>query len=95
MAVGTLTGKLKSRAMQKISALPALVIAVLVSSVAAPAYAASGAALFGVPLDFILFALTLLGVALFHHHTLKVALIGLATITIYKLRSPAFTKAQG
>ena len=30
----------------------------------------------GIPIDFILFALTLLGVALFHHHTLRVALIG-------------------
>ncbi|MES2564828.1 MAG: hypothetical protein V4637_19195, partial [Pseudomonadota bacterium] len=29
--------------------------------------------LFGIPVDFILFALTLLGVALFHHHTLAVA----------------------
>ena len=36
----------------------------------------------GVPIDFILFAATLLGVALFHHHTLKVALTGLAAITI-------------
>ena len=31
---------------------------------------------FGIPVDFILFALTLLGVALFHHHTLPVALAG-------------------
>ena len=41
--------------------------------------------LFGIPVDFILFALTLLGVALFHHHTLQVALAGLAAITLYKL----------
>jgi hypothetical protein len=34
----------------------------------------------GIPVDFILFALTLLGVALFHHHTLQVALTGLAAI---------------
>jgi hypothetical protein len=34
---------------------------------------AAAPAVFGVPLDFILFALTLLGVALFHHHTLRVA----------------------
>jgi Na+/H+ antiporter NhaD/arsenite permease-like protein len=39
----------------------------------------------GIPIDFILFALTLLGVALFHHHTLYVALAGLATITLFKL----------
>jgi Na+/H+ antiporter NhaD/arsenite permease-like protein len=41
-------------------------------------------ALLGIPVEFILFALTLLGVALFHNHTLKVALIGLASILIYK-----------
>ena len=34
----------------------------------------------GVPVEFILFALTLAGVALFHHHTLQVALIGLAAV---------------
>ena len=39
----------------------------------------------GIPVDFILFGLTLLGVALFHHHTLRVALAGLAVITAYKL----------
>jgi Na+/H+ antiporter NhaD/arsenite permease-like protein len=39
----------------------------------------------GVPVDFILFALTLAGVALFHHHTLRVAVIGLVVITAYKL----------
>jgi Na+/H+ antiporter NhaD/arsenite permease-like protein len=40
---------------------------------------------FGIPVDFILFALTLLGVALFHHKTLQVALSGLAAIILYKL----------
>ena len=40
--------------------------------------------LLGIPVDFILFGLTLLGVALFHHHTLAVALTGLAAITLYK-----------
>ena len=42
-------------------------------------------AIAGVPIDFLLFALTLGGVALFHHHTLRVAVIGLAVITLYKL----------
>mgnify|MGYP003345445264 CR=1 FL=1 len=32
-----------------------------------------------IPIEFVLFALTLLGVALFHHHTLRVALVGLAS----------------
>jgi Na+/H+ antiporter NhaD/arsenite permease-like protein len=39
----------------------------------------------GVPVDFILFALTLLGVAVFHHRTLHVALTGLVVITLYKV----------
>jgi hypothetical protein len=39
----------------------------------------------GIPVDFILFALTLLGVALFHHYTLYVALTGLFTISLYKI----------
>ena len=41
--------------------------------------------LFGIPVDFILFGLTLLGVALFHHHTLPVALTGVAAIALYKI----------
>ena len=44
----------------------------------------------GIPVDFILFGLTLLGVALFHHHTLPVALAGLAAITAYKLAFTGF-----
>jgi Na+/H+ antiporter NhaD/arsenite permease-like protein len=50
---------------------------------------------FGIPIDFILFALTLLGVALFHHHTLKVALTGLATIVLYKLFFTGFKTGTG
>jgi hypothetical protein len=44
----------------------------------------------GIPVDFILFGLTLLGVALFHRHTLPVALAGLAAITTYKLALTGF-----
>ncbi|MBI4930532.1 MAG: citrate transporter [Bacteroidetes bacterium] len=36
-------------------------------------------------IEFILFALTLLGVALFHNQTMRVALIGLSSILIFKL----------
>jgi hypothetical protein len=49
----------------------------------------------GIPLDFILFALTLLGVALFHHHTLAVAVTGLAVITAYKLGLGDFAGVAG
>jgi len=48
-----------------------------------------------IPVDFILFALTLLGVALFHHRTLEVALTGLAAITIYKLAFTGFKTGPG
>ncbi|MCG6533790.1 MAG: citrate transporter, partial [Syntrophales bacterium LBB04] len=41
-------------------------------------------ALFGIRLEFILFALTLVGVALFHRHTMYVALIGLGSILAFK-----------
>jgi hypothetical protein len=34
----------------------------------------------GIPFEFVLFALTLLGVALFHRHVLAVALTGVAAI---------------
>ncbi len=49
----------------------------------------------GIPLEFILFALTLLGVALLHHHTLKVGLTGLATIILYKLVFTGFKFGPG
>lgn len=48
-----------------------------------------------IPVDFILFALTLLGVALFHHQTLQVALAGLAAIVAYKLAFTGFKFGNG
>jgi hypothetical protein len=38
-----------------------------------------------IPIDFVLFAVPLLGVALFHHHTVRVAVGGLAVIALYKV----------
>jgi Na+/H+ antiporter NhaD/arsenite permease-like protein len=49
----------------------------------------------GIPLDFVLFGLTLLGVALFHHHTLRVALTGLTAIAIYKIVFTGFKTGPG
>jgi Na+/H+ antiporter NhaD/arsenite permease-like protein len=49
----------------------------------------------GIPLDFILFAITLLGVAVFHHHTLNVALTGAAVITLYQLLFTGFKTGTG
>ena len=47
------------------------------------------------PIDFILFALTLIGVAAFHHHTLAVALSGLAVIIAYQWLFAAFPAGPG
>jgi Na+/H+ antiporter NhaD/arsenite permease-like protein len=52
-------------------------------------------AVFGAPLEFILFGLTLLGVAVLHHRTLQVALSGLAAITLYKLIFTGFEDGGG
>src|SRR5215207_9452662 len=50
---------------------------------------------FGIPVDFILFGLTLLGVALFHHKTLEVALTGLAAILVYQFLFTGFKAGPG
>lgn len=48
----------------------------------------------GIPFEFILFALTLLGVALFHHYVLQVALSGLTAILIFKLGFTSFNLVE-
>src|SRR5262245_38582912 len=68
---------------------------VVLLALSVPARAADGPAVAGVPVDFILFGLTLLGVALFHRHTLAVALVGLTTITLYKLAFTGFKFGPG
>jgi len=63
-----------------------------------PAIAADGQArpeLFGIPVEFILFAATLLGVALFHRHTLRVALCGLAAVVGFKFLFTGFNAGAG
>lgn len=49
----------------------------------------------GIPLEFVLFAITLLGVALFHHKTLQVALTGVIVITLYKVLLAGFREGPG
>ena len=51
--------------------------------------------LVGIPIDFILFAMTLLGVAVFHHHTLRVSLIGVTLISLYKIIFTGFKSGPG
>ncbi len=78
-----------------------VVLAVIICPVAAAVaaipdeMAAAPLRLLGIPVDFILFGLTLMGVGLFHHHTLAVALAGLAAITIYKLAFTGFKFGPG
>jgi Na+/H+ antiporter NhaD/arsenite permease-like protein len=73
----------------------ALVTSNVVTAVDAGLTAATDPTLAGIPVAFLLFALTLLGVAIFHYHTLRVALIGLATITLYKLIFTTFGGIPG
>jgi len=51
--------------------------------------------IFGIPIDFVLFGVTLLCVAVFHQHTMRVALGGLATITTYKILFTGFKTGEG
>jgi Na+/H+ antiporter NhaD/arsenite permease-like protein len=66
----------------------ALVIAV------APA-GPTAASLFGIPVEFILFGLMLVGVALLHEHALGVSLTGLAVILGYEALVTAFPTGEG
>jgi len=61
----------------------------------AGAYLAQPVYLFGIPVDFILFSVTLLGVAIFHRRTLQIALAGLAVVTAYKLLFTGFRQGAG
>ena len=71
----------------------------LLCGVGLPVYGAGpeqeSVALLGIPVEFIIFATTLLGVALFHHSTFTVALGGLAAITLYKLFFAGFKTGAG
>jgi Na+/H+ antiporter NhaD/arsenite permease-like protein len=51
--------------------------------------------IFGVPLDFLFFGATLIGIAMFHRHTLFVALAGLLIITLYKVLATGFPEGDG
>jgi len=78
----------------------ALPIASFVTLFAEPALAESFArppipAIGGIPIDFVLFGLTLVCVGLFHHHTLPIAATGLGTITLYNLVFSSFKHGTG
>ena len=69
--------------------------ALVLSALGLPAHAGELVMVAGIPVDFVLFALTLLGVALFHGHTLYVGLTGMVTITLYKLLFTGFKAGDG
>lgn len=78
-----------------------LALATALSVAAGPAFAVeaiaqtAGPGILGVPVDFILFGLTLIGVAVFHHYVLAVALSGLTAIVLYKLAFTGFKFGPG
>jgi Na+/H+ antiporter NhaD/arsenite permease-like protein len=72
----------------------------LLALCALPAHAAGEAAFAGpaigpVPVEFILFACVLGGVALFHHYTLRIALGGAVVIALYKILLSPFKTGAG
>lgn len=73
--------------------LPCLLLVAPALAVAAPA--GSAPELFGIRIEFLLFALVLLGIALFHRHTFNVALTGAIVIVLYKLIFTGFTTGPG
>ncbi len=69
-------------------------LALILACPALPAQAA-GLEPFGIPLEFVLFALTLISVALFHHRTFEVSMTGVAVIALYKIFFTGFAEGVG
>ncbi|MFN3594893.1 MAG: citrate transporter [Thiobacillaceae bacterium] len=61
-----------------------------------PALAADATpAVLGIPIEFVLFAATLLGVALWHRHSLPIAVAGMVVISLYKIVFTGFHEGTG
>lgn len=71
------------------------ILALLAAPLALAAPGAEGPTVAGIPVDFILFAATLLCVAMFHHYVLPIALTGAATIATYKILFTGFKTGVG
>ncbi len=74
---------------------PAAVWAAVLPADLAAATPRNNLTIAGVPVDFILFALVLLGVAIYHQHTLKVAMTGAVVITLYQWLITGFKTGAG
>jgi Na+/H+ antiporter NhaD/arsenite permease-like protein len=59
------------------------------------AYTVPVVAVVGVPLEFVLFGLILLSLAIFHHRTMRVVLVGLVVISVYKIAFTGFKTGPG
>lgn len=70
-------------------------IAGLIATLSTAAAAFAGPAIGVVPIEFILFGIVLAGVAIFHHHTLPIALTGAAVIALYKMIASPFVTGSG
>lgn len=70
-------------------------LALLPAAAAASPLPADYPAVVGIPIDFILFALLLLGIAVFHHHTFNIAVTGVSVIVAYKLLFTGFATGPG
>jgi Na+/H+ antiporter NhaD/arsenite permease-like protein len=79
---------------RRITAL-ALAASALAQPAQAFAAAGDGPSVFGIPIDFVLFAITLICVGVLHHHTLAVALTGLVVVSAYKLAFTGFKSGDG
>ena len=72
-----------------------LLLALLLTPMSAWGTPVEPPAIIGIPIDFILFALTLAGIALFHRHTLAIAVTGLAVISLFKIAVSPFAEGPG
>lgn len=74
-----------------------IVLAAALAALPQAAHAAqvAGPAIGPIPFDFILFAMTLLGVALFHRHTLRFAVCGMLIIVAWKVLFSPFAEGPG
>lgn len=72
--------------------LPAMLSLLLIAT---PALAADSPSIAGIPMEFVFFALTLLGVALFHNHTFYVALTGALVVALFKMGFTGFKTGEG
>jgi Na+/H+ antiporter NhaD/arsenite permease-like protein len=58
-------------------------------------FAFAGPTIGGIPVEFLFFGATLIGVALFHHHTMPIAVGGAALIAVYKIAVSPFRTGAG